>query len=162
MFFTIQKKSFLILISFLISFLNISNVFAQNNWQTNPDKRNVTQVNCSFELGDNTNWNAMHNALQKCSTATKWVEIKSGNNLQASALKSQVSTIASGAMRYGSLFAIAAIVVAGLMYVTAAGKDEQIKKAKTTIIYAIAGLLLLLLSFSIVNAVLAIIYGFNT
>ena len=45
------------------------------------------------------------------------------------------------------------LVIAGVRYISAAGNDEQIKKAKSTIIYAIIGLVIAIVSFVIVYAV---------
>lgn len=73
--------------------------------------------------------------------------------------RDRVRLFSGGAMRYAALFAIAAIVVAGIMYVTAYGDDERIKTAKTTVKFALLGLVLALLSFSLVNAVMYFIYG---
>lgn len=46
------------------------------------------------------------------------------------------------------------IIVGGLMYTTSAGNADSIKKAKSTILYAVIGLVVALLSYAIVNFVL--------
>ena len=50
------------------------------------------------------------------------------------------------------------IVFSGVQYTTSYGDDEKIKKAKMTGIYAVTGLLLLLVAFPMVNIVIDFIY----
>lgn len=54
-------------------------------------------------------------------------------------------------MPYLALAAFVGFVYAGFLYVTAYGNEEQIKKSKTILIYAIVGLVLVMVSFSIVE-----------
>lgn len=49
--------------------------------------------------------------------------------------------------------AVVVFVIAGILYITAAGNEEQVEKAKTTMTYAIIGLVVALLGLVIVNAV---------
>lgn len=46
---------------------------------------------------------------------------------------------------------IIVIIIAGFVYTTSNGEPAQIKKAKDTLTYAIAGLVIALLAYSIVN-----------
>lgn len=50
--------------------------------------------------------------------------------------------------------AIIVIVIAGLRYVTSSGDPQTASKAKNTIIYAIVGLVVAILSYAIVNFIL--------
>lgn len=52
---------------------------------------------------------------------------------------------------YLAVAAFAAFVYAGILYVTAYGNDEQLGKAKKIMIYAAIGLIIVILSYSIVN-----------
>lgn len=52
---------------------------------------------------------------------------------------------------YLTLAAFVGFVYAGFLYVTAYGSDDQIQKSKKILIYAVAGLILVILSFSIVQ-----------
>ncbi len=52
---------------------------------------------------------------------------------------------------YLALAAFVGFIYAGFMYVTAYGNDEQVQKSKKIIIYAIVGLVLVILSYSIVQ-----------
>lgn len=49
--------------------------------------------------------------------------------------------------------AVIAFVISGILYLTAAGDDERIERAKTTMIYAIVGVIVALMGLIIVNAV---------
>lgn len=55
------------------------------------------------------------------------------------------------ALPFLALAAFAGFVYAGFLYVTAYGNDEQLQKAKKILIYAVVGLVLVILSFSIVQ-----------
>jgi hypothetical protein len=55
--------------------------------------------------------------------------------------------------------AVVMIIYGGILYVTAAGKQETIDKGKKIIMYAIVGIVIILLSFAIVNTVLGGIGG---
>jgi ABC-type Na+ efflux pump permease subunit len=46
------------------------------------------------------------------------------------------------------------IVVGGIRYTTSNGNASQVKEAKDTILYAVVGLVVAIMSFSIVNFVL--------
>jgi TRAP-type C4-dicarboxylate transport system permease small subunit len=54
------------------------------------------------------------------------------------------------------LIAVIMIIYGGFTYVTAAGKQEAVDSAKKTILYAIVGIVIILLSFAIVNTVLGV------
>lgn len=55
------------------------------------------------------------------------------------------------ALPFLALAAFVGFVYAGFLYVTAYGNDEQIQKSKKILIYAVAGLILVILSYSIVQ-----------
>ncbi len=52
---------------------------------------------------------------------------------------------------YLALAAFVGFVYAGFLYVTAYGNDEQIQKSKKILIYAVVGLIVVILSYSIVQ-----------
>jgi uncharacterized membrane protein len=74
-------------------------------------------------------------------------------------MKELVTSIAEKVIAFGALFAIGAIVFSGIQYTTSFGDDEKTKKAKMTGIYALTGLLLLLVAFSLVNIIVTFIYN---
>ena len=49
--------------------------------------------------------------------------------------------------------AIIGFVIAGILYLTAAGRDDQIKQAKTAMTYSILGVIVALVGYVIVGAV---------
>ncbi|MFH1375499.1 MAG: MMCAP2_0565 family pilin-like conjugal transfer protein [Patescibacteria group bacterium] len=51
--------------------------------------------------------------------------------------------------------AIAAIVYAGFLYLTAAGNQEQTEKAKKIIIWVVIGIIVIVSAYAIVNTVLS-------
>ena len=55
------------------------------------------------------------------------------------------------ALPFLSLAAFVGFVYAGFLYVTAYGNDDQIQKSKKILIYAVVGLILVVLSYSIVE-----------
>ena len=75
------------------------------------------------------------------------------------AIKALIKSVAKTVIAFGALFAIGAIVFSGIQYTTSYGDDEKVKKAKTTGVYAIIGLLLLLLAFPLVDILVNFVYG---
>jgi hypothetical protein len=69
-------------------------------------------------------------------------------------LKSMILTVVNYALGFLGLIAVIMIIYGGVTYVTSAGSDEAIKNAKKIIMYALIGLIIILLSFVLVNAVL--------
>ncbi len=55
---------------------------------------------------------------------------------------------------FAGVVAVFVIIYAGMRYILARGKEENIVKAKNTIIYAISGLIVILLAFVITNFIL--------
>ncbi len=54
------------------------------------------------------------------------------------------------------LAAVAVIIYAGVLMVTSAGDDEQTGKGKTIIMWAVIGIVIVLLAYSLVNFVLGV------
>ena len=53
------------------------------------------------------------------------------------------------------VLAVIVIIFAGVTFVMSAGNSQTIQKAKTTIIYAVIGLIVSILSYAIVNFVVS-------
>jgi hypothetical protein len=85
--------------------------------------------------------------------------ISLGQGNDATNIKKLVISISKQVIGFGALFAIGAIVFSGIQYTTSYGDDEKVKKAKTTGVYAIIGLLLLLLAFPLVDIMVNFVYG---
>ncbi len=77
-------------------------------------------------------------------------------------IKALVISISKNVIAFGALFAIGAIVYSGIQYTTSFGDDEKIKKAKTTGIYSVIGLVLLLVAFPLVDILVKFVYGLGT
>lgn len=84
------------------------------------------------------------------------VSVSSGTDI--SATKQLVISVGEKAMGFAALFAIGAIVFAGIQYTTSYGDDEKVKKAKMTGIYALIGLILSLTAFALVDIIINFIY----
>ena len=88
-------------------------------------------------------------------------EILSGNDNVVSdptggqsSLRQLVLTIVKYFLGFLGLLAVIMIIYGGVTYVISAGNDEAIGNAKKIIMYALIGLIVILLSFVIVQAVL--------
>jgi len=57
------------------------------------------------------------------------------------------------------ILAVIAFVIAGILYLTAAGDENQIEKAKRTMVYAIVGVIVALLGVIVLNAVEKMLKG---
>lgn len=57
------------------------------------------------------------------------------------------------------VFAIAALIYGGILYIASAGNEEQIGKAKKVITYAVFGLVISILSYVVVNTVIRAVGG---
>ncbi len=71
-------------------------------------------------------------------------------------------TIVNFFLSFLGLIAVIMIIYGGFLYVSAAGNQEKIESAKKIIMYAIIGIIVILLSFAIVNTVLGAGTGATT
>ncbi len=63
-------------------------------------------------------------------------------------------TIVNFFLYFLGFLATVMIIYGGILYVTSAGNDENVQKAKKILMYAIVGIVVILLSFAIVNTVI--------
>jgi len=68
-----------------------------------------------------------------------------------------VGNIVSQVLLFAGAIAIIFLILAGSNYILAFGKDEKIEKGKRGIFWVLIGLLIILLSYSIVRAIMALI-----
>lgn len=87
--------------------------------------------------------------------------ISDGGASGISGLQQKAVQIANRAITLGALFAIGALVWAGIQYNSSFWEDERVKHAKNTMIFAIIGLLILMISFPFVTVIVNFIYGFG-
>ncbi len=68
-------------------------------------------------------------------------------------LGQNITTIINYFLGMLGLIAVAFLIYSGILMVTAGGNDEQIGKARKIITYAVVGIVIILLSYTIVNFV---------
>jgi hypothetical protein len=69
-------------------------------------------------------------------------------------LRQLVLTMVNYFLTFLGIVAVIMIIYGGITYVTAAGQDEAVGNAKKIIMYALVGIIIILLSFAIVNTIL--------
>jgi hypothetical protein len=95
--------------------------------------------------------------LEECARGSKVaIKVEAGDK---EAVVDRIISIAEWAISLGALLAVGAIVWAGIQYTKSLGDDEKLKKAKTTGVYALIGLILLLMSFGLVDIFINFIYS---
>ena len=70
-----------------------------------------------------------------------------------------ISNVMNWLLGLTGVLAVIGFVISGILYLTAAGDEEQIEKAKTVMMYAIIGLVVALVGLIIVNAVFGLTGG---
>lgn len=73
-------------------------------------------------------------------------------------MKDRIITIATAAISLGALLAVGALVWAGIQYTKSMGDDEKLKKAKSSIIFTLIGLILLMAAFPLVDIIINFVY----
>ncbi len=69
-------------------------------------------------------------------------------------LTSQVTNIVNTLIFAAGIIAVIFIIVGGVRYITSQGDEKGVEGAKNTILYAVIGLVVVVLAFAIVNFVL--------
>ncbi len=65
------------------------------------------------------------------------------------------NTIINFFLYFLGFLAVAMVIYGGILYVTSGGEEGQTEKAKKVLLYAIVGIIVILLSFAIVNTVIS-------
>ena len=80
-----------------------------------------------------------------------------------------IGNVIAGLLVFSGTIAIFMLIFAGFKYVTSSGDPKQVEGAKQTMTYAIIGLVVILLSFFIINFISVVTgatciqqFGFNT
>lgn len=68
-------------------------------------------------------------------------------------LKGEITRIINYGLGFAGLVAVIFLIYGGVQYIIAGGDQDTMDKAKNTIIYAIIGLVIILLAFVVVSAV---------
>ena len=74
-------------------------------------------------------------------------------------LPNVVVNILNGVIAVAGVIAVVFVVVGGVQYMTSSGDAGKVKKAKDTILYAVIGLAVCVLSYAIVNFVILNLIG---
>ena len=94
------------------------------------------------------------------SGSAAWEAAGCGNS--GDKLSGLVVGILNAIIGIASLVAVVFIIVGGVNYMTSAGDSAKVQKAKSTILYALIGLVVCVLSFAIVNWAIGAIGGSGT
>lgn len=69
-------------------------------------------------------------------------------------IRSLIGTILNFFLGFLGFVATIMIIYGGILYVTSAGNEENVQKAKKILLYAIVGIVIILISFALVNTIL--------
>jgi cytochrome bd-type quinol oxidase subunit 2 len=78
---------------------------------------------------------------------------QAGTNLASRTIGSQLNIILLWLLAIVAVLAVIGFVVAGVLYITAAGDEDQVEKAKKTMMYSIIGLIVALIGYIVVNSI---------
>ena len=80
-------------------------------------------------------------------------------NLSNTSIAAIISNVMMWLLAIIGVIAVIGFVIAGILYLTAAGNEDQIQKAKTAMVYSIIGVIVALLGLVILTAVEAMLVG---
>jgi hypothetical protein len=113
-------------------------------------------VSFSMTFAESCNFNGnITESLTWC--APTWA-ITSHNYSLTKGAREKVIRITNQIIVVGSVLSVGGIVFSAILYISALGDTEKVKKAKTSLQFAIAWFAVMLLSFPIVNAIINFIY----
>lgn len=85
--------------------------------------------------------------------------VSNGGDMWTEWVKELLVIVGERVIAFWALFAIGAIVFSGIRYTTSYGDEEKIKKAKSTALYALIGLILLWTAFPFIDIIVSFIYS---
>ncbi len=71
-----------------------------------------------------------------------------------SSIKALVQTLLNFFLSFLGFVATVMVIYGGILYVVSAGNDENVGKAKKILLYAVVGIVIILLSFALINTIL--------
>jgi hypothetical protein len=74
-------------------------------------------------------------------------------------LRGIVLAIINFALGFLGLLAVIMVIYGGFLYVSSAGNEENVNKAKKILLYAVLGIVVILVSFALVNTILGAASG---
>ncbi|MBU0981705.1 pilin [Patescibacteria group bacterium] len=69
-------------------------------------------------------------------------------------IKSLAKTILNFFLGFLGFVATVMVIYGGVLYVTSAGNEENVQKAKKILMYAVVGIVIILISFALINTIL--------
>lgn len=76
------------------------------------------------------------------------------SNCNGNDLTAQVGNITSTLLTVAGAVAVIIIIIGGIAYITSSGDSSRIKLAKDTVLYAVIGLVVVIIAYAIVNFVI--------
>lgn len=92
----------------------------------------------------------------------QWTVSNKGSGLPTGTITQIVTSTMNWLLALLGFLGIIGFVIAGILYLTAAGDEDQIEKAKTAMTYSIVGIIVALIGFVIIQAVNSWLGGNNT
>lgn len=77
-----------------------------------------------------------------------------GNDSFAGSAREAIKTYINFALIFLGIIAVAFVIYAGFLYVTSQGDDGAVEKGKKILIYAVIGIIVILISYALVNTIL--------
>lgn len=90
----------------------------------------------------------MHSLLH---FAAKYIDASDSNIPMVNVTQGQITSVFNGVLALAGAVAVVFIVLGGMKYSISQGEPGDTKKAKEMILYALVGLVIVILSFAIVN-----------
>jgi type IV secretory pathway VirB2 component (pilin) len=106
-----------------------------------------------YRLADANDQNNLCLGAGICSTDNKGNVVAQNQTTLSSPLTDSLKTIVDTLLTVAGAIAVIVIIVAGIRYITSTGDATRVKQSKDTLLYAIAGLVVVILSYAIVNFV---------
>ena len=99
----------------------------------------------------------MDRALASSTSGAFWTNPQGGTSTVTATATGTLGQNIATVINYGlgllGLVAVGFLIYAGILMVTAGGNDEQVTKARKIIMYAVVGIVIILLSYTIVTFV---------
>lgn len=89
-------------------------------------------------------------------------ELARSSGLPTGTIYDIISRIMNWLLLIIGFIGVIGFVIAGILYLTAAGNEEQIEKAKTAMLYSIIGVIVALVGYVIIQAVSTLLGGSST
>lgn len=81
----------------------------------------------------------------------------SGGITSATTLKDLIINIIRIMLMFAGIIAVVFVIIGGYMYITSGGNAEQAEKGKNTVVNAIVGIVMIILSYVIINVIVNLV-----